>query len=444
MSSNKRVIWSEGLFLRPQHFQQHERYLERYTELRAGNLRSNAWGFVQLEIERDLLAIGKLGLRRARGVFPDGTPFSMPDDDPLPPAVDVGPNVRDKTAFLALPVRKAGARDFIRSRAGAFARFEYGEVEARDATGDSPTSTTLEVGNLASSILVEGEPLADFACVPLAQIRECRADKKVLLDDAFIPTVLRVEPAHVLALFLKELQGLLHHRAEELALRATASGRGGSAEIADYLLLQVCNRFEPLVTHWAVSLDIHPEDLFSAAISLAGELATFTSTSRRPTTFAAYEHARLRGSFEPVIAALRQAFGTTIDRVAEPIPLTARTEIGMWHGVIADKTLVDSAVFVLGVRADVPGEQLRRYFPAQSKVATVEEIRRYIVEMIPGIALTPLPQVPRQIPFHSGSVYFELDTRSAAWKQLRTAGGIAIHVAGEFPSIALELWAIRA
>ncbi len=61
MSENNRIVWSEGLFLRPQHFQQQERYLERYVEGRAGPLRAWSWGFSELEIERDLLAVGKLG-----------------------------------------------------------------------------------------------------------------------------------------------------------------------------------------------------------------------------------------------------------------------------------------------------------------------------------------------------------------------------------------------
>ncbi len=73
-----KVIWSEGLFLRPQHLQQQERYLERYMELHAGALRPHAWGFSVLELEPELLSIGKLGIRRARGCFPDGTPFSIP------------------------------------------------------------------------------------------------------------------------------------------------------------------------------------------------------------------------------------------------------------------------------------------------------------------------------------------------------------------------------
>ena len=32
MSARSRVIWSDGLFLQPQHFQQQERYFERYIE----------------------------------------------------------------------------------------------------------------------------------------------------------------------------------------------------------------------------------------------------------------------------------------------------------------------------------------------------------------------------------------------------------------------------
>src|SRR5215813_9231482 len=108
MSSRNRVVWSEGLFLRPQHFQQQARYLERYVEGRARELRSHSWGFTELEIERDLLAIGKLGLRRATGVFPDGTPFVMPDDDAMPPPLELTAQVRDQRVFLAVALRKEG------------------------------------------------------------------------------------------------------------------------------------------------------------------------------------------------------------------------------------------------------------------------------------------------------------------------------------------------
>jgi type VI secretion system protein ImpJ len=39
MSWDNRVVWSEGLFLRPQHFQQADRYFENLVRRRAANLR---------------------------------------------------------------------------------------------------------------------------------------------------------------------------------------------------------------------------------------------------------------------------------------------------------------------------------------------------------------------------------------------------------------------
>jgi type VI secretion system protein ImpJ len=47
------------------------------------------------------------------------------------------------------------------------------------------------------------------------------------------------------------------------------------------------------------------------------------------------------------------------------------------------------------------------------------------------------------VPYHSGFQYFEVDQTAELWRQLRTSGGVAIHVAGEFPGLQMELWAIR-
>ena len=114
MSANNRVVWSEGLFLQPQHFQQQERYFERYIETRCQPLVSHSWGFTDIEFEHDLLRIGKLGVRRLAGVFPDGTPFRMPEDDPLPAPIDVGADVRGQILNLAIALRRTGERDVAR------------------------------------------------------------------------------------------------------------------------------------------------------------------------------------------------------------------------------------------------------------------------------------------------------------------------------------------
>ena len=60
------------------------------------------------------------------------------------------------------------------------------------------------------------------------------------------------------------------------------------------------------------------------------------------------------------------------------------------------------------------------------------------------MGLRALPVAPRQIPFHAGFCYFELETRgNEMWRQLETSSGLAMHVAGDFPGLELEFWAIR-
>ena len=138
MSAHNRVIWSEGLFLQPQHFQQQERYFERYVETRCRPLVPHGWGFTEIEFERDLLSIGKAALRRLAGVFPDGTPFRMPDDDPLPAPLDIGADVRDQILYLAIALRRPGEMEADRD-AGRddLVRHDVRKEQARNATSNS-------------------------------------------------------------------------------------------------------------------------------------------------------------------------------------------------------------------------------------------------------------------------------------------------------------------
>src|SRR5215204_2197632 len=133
MSVYNRVIWSEGLFLQPQHFQQQDRYFEHYVETRCQALAPHSWGFIELELERDFLSVGKFGLRRAVGIFPDGTPFRLPDDDPVPRPIDIGTDVRDQVVYLALPLRRSGEVEIDREPSvDSLARHKPSDLQARD------------------------------------------------------------------------------------------------------------------------------------------------------------------------------------------------------------------------------------------------------------------------------------------------------------------------
>jgi len=442
MSWHNRVIWSEGLFLRPQHFQQHLRYIESFVESRCTPLKAHGWGLTELKIDHDLLRIGKLAIASARGVFPDGTPFSIPEDDPPPPPLELDENVRDTIVYLSLPVRRQGMQEVGNGTdEEGLARYSSREFETADVCTPGMASALMEVGALRMKLLLEKSERDEYACIGVTHILEQQADKQVLLRDDYIATVANVQAAPRLAGFVTELRGLLHARGEALAARVADGGRG-AAEIADFLLLQAVNRYEPLIAHLSELDGLHPEELYRMLVMMAGELATLTSSSRRPREFPAYKHHDLRGTFAPVMAALRDCFATTIAEIATPLELKER-RAGVRVSQVNDRTLFKQAVFVLAVRADMPTDELLRRFPVTVKIASVEKIKDFVNYALPGITLRPLPVAPRQIPYHAGFAYFELERGNPHWAELETSGGIAIHVGGTFPGLRLEFWAIR-
>ncbi|HEU0200450.1 MAG TPA: type VI secretion system baseplate subunit TssK, partial [Burkholderiaceae bacterium] len=105
---------------------------------------------------------------------------------------------------------------------------------------------------------------------------------------------------------------------------------------------------------------------------------------------------------------------------------------------------LQSASFVFAVNAQMPPEMLRARFPTQVKVGPAEKIRDLVNHQLPGLALQPLAVAPRQIPFHAGYAYFELERGGELWKQCQKSGNLAMHIAGEFPGLELALWAVRA
>jgi len=131
-----------------------------------------------------------------------------------------------------------------------------------------------------------------------------------------------------------------------------------------------------------------------------------------------------------------------LERNAVQIELVDRSH-GVRTAVFPDPELARTANFVLAVNAQMPAEQLRMRFPAQSKLGPSDRLRDLVNLQLPGVALRSLPTAPRQLPFHAGFHYFELDRGGELWKQLEKSGSLALHVAGEFPALELELWAIR-
>lgn len=443
MSWQNKVIWSEGLFLRPQHLQQSDRYVEKLVRDRTGSLRGYGWGFTELKLNRDLLKLGKVAILSARGVMRDGTPFGIPEDADHPPPYEVPTHARNQRIYLALPLYQPGAVEVdARPNVDVPVRYRVSDQDLLDTNAGERDAASVEVGRLAFALQPEDADRGGFTCLPVAHLVEVRADRMVLLDDQHIPPVLDCAAAHLLSGIINEVHGLLHHRGTALAARVGQTGSKGVAEIADFLLLQTINRYEPAFSHLSAADTVHPEHLFELMLQLCGELATYARSEKRPPVLGSYDHDDLSSSFRPVVESVRASLNAVLDQTAIPIPLKQH-KYGVQIAEIADRSLLTNATFVLVVRADVEVERLRRAFPTQLKIGSADKIKELVNVALPGIVVNPLPVAPRQIPYVVGVSYFELDQQSPYWRDIRQTGLMAMHVAGDFPNLEIALWAIR-
>ena len=443
MSIRNRVIWREGLFIKPQHFQQQQRHTDYALHARLSAVSDYYYGLQSLTINEEYLNFGRIALVSATGVMPDGTVFNVPGDDALPQPLEItDASVTNQKVYLAIPLAVSGVREVSDEEQQVSSRLTAHRYDVRDLHSDGGDVVSLDVGRVSLRLMLERDDRSAYASMAIACIQDKRPDGGLILDPTFMPCSASVAAIPVLKRFLCESAGLVAERDRSLSQRIAAPGQQGVADVAEFMMLQLLNRVQPQLSHLARLGTLHPERLHEALVSFCGELMTFTDESRLPPEFPAYRHDDQRVSFEPVMQALRQALSTVLSPRAVSLQLR-KHPYGIVMAIVGDSELMNSAEFILAVRARMPQEQLRKQLLQQTKVASSEKIRELISLQLPGVPLLPLPVAPRQLPYHAGYSYFQLDRQSPAWQMLVIGNTLAFHIAGEFPELDLQLWAIR-
>lgn len=440
MTSVSKPLWSEGMLVRPQHFQQHDRWIEHALEARISATTLFGWGLRRLTLDAPTLARGQVLVDSVVAIMPDGTVIDSGTGLVIAPRA-VPPTLRNAAVKLALGLRRPhGAFGGGVGEPGRLGRYRRTEQSVRDDTAPERQPIGVEVAELAIHLLFEGEPEDGLVTLPIARIRETDAAGAVVLDEDYIPPCLSLQASARLVRIVNEIRSLLHSRGEALA--RTGTGGTDGAHLVDLMVLAMVNEQEALFEHFASLPGLHPEPVFRAALALSGRLSTFTASRRRKTDTPSYDHLDLDGPFRRLMDDLRQLLAIVIQRAAVMLPLQERGH-GISLATPGDRSLFHDARFVLIARASVQPEILRAQLPISTKVGSVETIRDLVNLQLPGIPLHALPVAPREVPFMQRAVYFELDQGVELWRSLTRSAAIALHVSGDYPDLHLELWAIR-
>src|SRR6187549_1010654 len=111
MSRNRRILWGEGMFLPPHHFQPTDNFWESSLDFHHKALCSHAWGLTELEIHREGLVNGQVALKRCSGLLPEGQAFQIPEWDEGPPSRNIeghfAPSAKSLDVHLGIGLKRS-------------------------------------------------------------------------------------------------------------------------------------------------------------------------------------------------------------------------------------------------------------------------------------------------------------------------------------------------
>ncbi len=439
MSLFSKVAWREGLFLQQQHLQQSDRYLEHLIDARLAELTPYPWGIAEMAIDRDLAQQGKIGLRKVRGIMPDGLPFDAPAACALPVPAACPDDAAGQSVWLTLPEASANGRDIGPDDEGATMRYRLLAESVADNAAEGRQEQLIEVAEPRLELVVRKTPRPGYQCLRIARISEVR-NGVIAFDETTPPPALIIAAHPVLLGFLSRVIGWVEARLETLSRYASDPSSGGGLQATDYLQLMVLNREITVLRHLASLNAVHPEALYRKLVSIAGELATFDNGSRLAPVYEAYDHTDHKASFTPVVQDIQRALSRDVGRAVRLNLRKVRENSYLTE--VSDRNLFRDATFVIEVESSRPLSQVMMQFPQLCKVGPNTRMSEIVKNNLPGIGLMHLPNPPRQIRVVASNVYFLLDRNTPLWQEFSTAPAIGMHFAGDWPDLKMEFWAI--
>ncbi len=440
MADYSHTAWCEGMFLRPQHFQQSERAFEHEFKGLNRFQQPYNWGVYQVRINPNSLKEGVVEIEKLEAILPDMTLLELQNVNEVLPPLLVEKGTQNTLVKVVVASSSLKEKTIADVSEGVVSRYVLNDLDVIDVqTGQD--EERIQVASLNVALKVSNDNLSGFVELPILKIKEVTAEGAILLDEEYTPPHLNVLKDQAMLACLKNVTGMTKIRADVVSQRLV-QGKAASASAVDFIMLQMLNRYETILRHLGQLEQVHPLEFVTLLRGYVGELSTFSSKNKRAPLLIDYEHSNLTSTISELNQVLSQYLSVVLDQTANKLPLEVR-QLGIRVTPLPDKRLLESSQFVLAVKADTSTDEIRRLVPAQLKLGPAEQIRDLINNQINGINVAPLNVVPRQIPYQTGYVYFEVIKKGPFWVRLQESGGIALQLSGQFPNSDIELWSIN-
>ncbi|MGE5488972.1 MAG: type VI secretion system baseplate subunit TssK [bacterium] len=444
MKNLSRLVWSEGMYLGPHHFQAQSRYFEDTARFAISSLSFAPYGLSGCELDAEALRNGTLSLVHARGIFPDGLVFQVPDCDPAPAPraiADLFSPVRESmTAHLAIPAMRPDSRNTSLEESDG-ARF-IAETRMIHDENTGRDEKPVRLGRKNLRLLLDPELTPDYVSLPLARITR-DSSGSFIFDPEFIPPVVDISASDRLLMLLRRLIEIMEDKSASLSA-AKQGGRSAagwsSEEVARFWFLHSVNAGLATLRHLCFARRGHPEHLFLEMSRLAGALCTFGMESH-PRTLPVYDHDNLEQCFGALDLHIRTHLEALMPTNCVRIPLEASAHC-FWAGAISDQRCLARAKWVFAISSPIGEADLIERVPRLVKICSRDFVPKLVQRALPGLVLTHLPVPPAAVSPRIETQYFGINRAGPCWDHMVQTRQVGIYVPGEIPNPEIELMVI--
>lgn len=451
MFKAEKILWGEGLFLRPQHFQLQDTYHEQRLNHTIRSTIPFAYGVQNICYDETQLGTHVLALEFVEMLWQDGEVYSAPARDLLPEPIQLDDlNLRgEMLIYLALPILQANKKNVAQDEARQPSRYHSYLTETHDLFTDATPAEITLLRRRAEFKLIEvntdpNHDLDGFLYLPIGKIKR-QSSGHFELDHKFIPPILHIESCESLISNLKRTLNVIkakiktiqtNNRENEQKLIEFRSG-----DIVSFWLVNALNTAHATLNHLLQSPQIHPERLFFELLRLTGSLLTF-STAYEVEHLPQYKHHNLQDSFSQLDVILRDLLDTIISSRYISIALK-EIRPSYWVGSLeSDKITRESRLYIAVSSSMMQTHELVQIVPLRFKVGNTVDVEQRVVSALPAIPIHHLMQVPTAIPVRSGVSYFEVEPHHDLYQRMLESETICIYVPAGFQDISVELIAV--
>lgn len=444
MKRLSKIVWSEGMYLAPQHFQAQSRYFEDSIHFATVSLWANVFGFSSYALDQEVLRSGTVSVLHAHGLFEDGLPFDMPESDPLPEPRNVtdlfSPVADHLKVYLAISSQSAdGQNCSVDQGSSPDARYLSATHELHDEnTGRDEKPVRLARKNIR--LLMESELTERHTALQIARVVR-DASGRLVYDDTFIPPCLKISASDPLVGMLGRLVDILEEKSASISSDRNADGKfraGLSArQVSQFWFLHAVNSSLTPLRHVLLSKHGHPEELYGEMLRLGGALCTF-GLEVHPRTLPAYDHRHLDDCFGRLDEHIRRLLEVVVPSQAITIPLKKVAQY-FYEGEVRDQRCFERSRWILGISATMGEADLIQKSRQFIKVCSAKFVRELVKRALPGLELTHLSVPPSSISARIDYQYFTINRFGPCWEHLMQSKIAGVYVPGDFPSPELEL-----